>query len=129
MPRAEAEVLATTDGMRAATAQWKCSACGASGHFAPDSSDEFAEFANDLVFDAYAAHLQKAGYEVEMYSQECDHGDHNHCPGKNRSRVRDEDGVSKETITFFERCRCVCHKALESNRLEPRERSDDDTVG
>jgi hypothetical protein len=127
MPRAEAEVLATTDGMRAATAQWKCSSCRAIGHFAPDSSDEFWEFANDLVFDAYAAHLQKAGYEVEMYSQECDHGDHEHCRAKNRVRI---DGVSKETITFLERCRCLCHdEALELNRLEPRERSDDDTVG
>jgi len=129
MPRAVVEVLAAADGNDPGIAHWICSSCSAIGHFASDSSDEWGQFANDLVFDAYAAHLQNAGYEVDVYSQECDYQDHDHCPGKNRLRIREVDGLSKETIASFERCWCLCHKTLESNSLEPRERSDDDTVG
>jgi hypothetical protein len=118
MPRAEAEVLGTTHGMHAQTEDWKCSSCAAIGQFASGSSDEWRQFANDLVFDAYAANLQKAGYAVEMYSQECDEGDHDHCPGKNRLSVPNSD-----------RCWCACHKAIEPIRREPRNRTDRDTIG
>ena len=58
MPRMEAEILASTGGTHPDTTGRKCSSCGAIGKFASDSSDEFREFANDLVFWAYAAHLQ-----------------------------------------------------------------------
>jgi hypothetical protein len=117
MPRAEAEALAV-GGKDAATARCRCSSCGAIGQFASDSSEEWRDFANDLVFDAYAAHLQKAGYEVRAYSHECDNGDHEHCPDKNRL------GVTKH-----EHCWCVCHKHWNPIASEPAERSDDDTVG
>lgn len=87
MPRAEAEALAV-GGKDAITTRCRCSSCGTIGQFASDSSEEFCGFANDLAFDAFAAHLQKAGYEgfAPIYSQECDHGDHAHCAGKNRLR-------------------------------------------
>jgi hypothetical protein len=117
MPRAEAEVLSSTGGTHPDTTDRKCLSCGAVDKFASDSSDEWSEFASDLIFKAFAAHLRKAGYEIEVYSQECDHGDHCHCPGSNRLRIPN-----------FERCLCACHGALEPNRLEHRMRTDDDTV-
>ena len=103
MPRAEAEVLASTDRTHAERADWQCTSCGAVGTFASDSSDEWRQFANDLLFDQFAASVQRAGYEVEAYSQQCDHGDHEHCSGKNRL-----------SIPNFERCLCNCHPAVES---------------
>ena len=90
---------------------------GAIGQFASSLSDQWQEFVNDLVFDAFAASLQKAGYEVEMYSRECDHGDHERCAGKNRLRE-----------PTFQRCCCSCHKTTESLRVDDRKRRDDDTV-
>jgi hypothetical protein len=68
MPRAQAEKLLNSPSMLSDAKGWRCSSCGAIGHFASESSPEWVEFANDLVFEAYAAHLQKAGYEVEVYS-------------------------------------------------------------
>ena len=117
MPRAEAEKLSVKDGTNADAPDWRCSSCGAVGEFASDSSVEWGQFANDLLFDQFAASVQKAGYEVEVYSQQCDHGDHEHCSGKNRA-----------SIPNFERCLCNCHSAAESPRLERRKRRGDDTV-
>lgn len=99
MPRTEAETVPDRRNVLSETGNWKCSACGAIGQFASESSAEWAEFANDLVFEAYAASLQKAGYEVKLYSAECDHGNHDHCSGKN----------PVEAIPFLQDCRCECH--------------------
>lgn len=102
MPRTEAEKLPLRQCAPSGTTDWKCSACGAIGQFAPDSSPEFARFANDLVFGAYAARLQEAGYEVLEYSAQCDHGNHGHCTGKSR--------LTGRIFPPFNRCCCECHE-------------------
>jgi len=98
LPRADAEKLSLAQGAPTGAADWKCPSCGAIGQFASDSSPEFAEFANDLVFSALAASMQEAGYDVLAYSAQCDKGDHEQCPGTNRAGE-----------PLFERCRCECH--------------------
>jgi hypothetical protein len=70
MAHTELEVLAAASGDHAGTAPWKCSSCTATGEFASDSSDEQGNLPMTSFFDALAANLQEAGYEVEMYSQE-----------------------------------------------------------
>ena len=107
MPRTEAEKRSADQCAPGGTADWKCSSCGAVGEFASDSSPEWAEFANDLVHEAYSEALQQAGYEVLEYSAQCDHGDHGHCTGKNR--------ITEEIpphLDWFKRCFCECHRAM-----------------
>jgi hypothetical protein len=103
MPRADAEKLSLAQGASSGTADWNCSSCGAIGQFASDSSPQFAEFANDLVFEALAASIREAGYEVLAYSAQCDKGDHGHCPGTN-NRLTAE-------------CLCECHRSAYVSRL------------
>jgi hypothetical protein len=98
MPRADAEKLSLAQGASSGTADWKCSSCGAIGQFASDSSPQFAELANDLLFEALAASIQEAGYEVLAYSAQCDKGDHGRCLGTNR--------LTAECL----KCLCECHK-------------------
>ena len=97
------------------------------GQFASDSSPEWAEFANDLGFEALATSRQEAGYEVLEYSAQCDHGDHGHCTGKNR--------ISEEIpphLDWLNRCFCECHRGdvpSYGERLAGnRKASADDTV-
>jgi hypothetical protein len=78
LPRTEADKLLLDQCTPSKTEEWKCSWCGTAGQFASDSSPEWAEFANDLVFEAFGATLRQAGYEVLEYSAQCDHGDHGH---------------------------------------------------
>ena len=101
MPRADAEKLSLAHGAPSGTPDWKCSSCGAIGQFASDSSPVFAEFANDLVFEALAANIREAGYDVLAYSTQCDKGDHEQCPGTNRLRAE----------LSFNRCLCECHRS------------------
>lgn len=101
MPRTDAEQLAL-DRHQLTARSLKCPSCAAIGQFVPDSSPDFAEFANDLVFEAYAATLQEAGYEVLAYSAQCDHGSHRLCDGKNR--------FVGEIPASFDRCFCPCHE-------------------
>jgi hypothetical protein len=104
LPRAEAEHL-VLDRSQLTVQGLTCSSCNAFGQFVPDSSPEFAEFANDLLFEAFAARLQEAGYEVLMYSAQYDQGNHGHCPGKNR--------LTGEISASAERCFCQCHESSE----------------
>jgi len=106
MPRTEAEKRSADQCAPGGTADWKCSSCGAVSEFASDSSPEWAEFANDLVHEAYSAALQQAGYDVLENSAQCDHGDHGHCTGKNR--------ITEEIpphLDWFKRCFCECHRS------------------
>jgi len=110
MPRAEAEHL-ELDQSHLTVQDLRCSSCNAVGQFVPSSSPEFEEFANDLLFEAFAASLQRAGYEVLMYSAECDQGNHGHCPGKHR--------LTGEIPASVERCFCQCHKSSERSVTRP----------
>jgi hypothetical protein len=101
MPRTEAEKRSVDQCPPGGTRDWKCSSCGAIGQFVSDSSPEWAEFANDLVLEAYSAALRRAGYEVVAYSSDCDHGDHGHCAGKNR--------LTGKIPPVLARCLCECH--------------------
>ena len=102
MPRIEAEKRSGDQSLPSKAKEWTCSACGNAGCFASDSSPAFGEFANDLVFEAYAASLQKAGYEIDMYSAECDRGNHSDCPGRNR--------LPQNAPPPLDRCWCLCHQ-------------------
>ena len=101
MPRTEAEKHSLDHSSTSKPLNWKCSSCGAVGRFASHSSPEWAEFANDLVFHAYAKCLQEAGYEVLEYSVECDRGDHGDCAAKNR--------LTGNIPPPLSRCWCRCH--------------------
>jgi hypothetical protein len=97
MPRVEAEKLPMDQCTANETKDWRCSWCGAIGQFASESIPEWHEFVVDLTYEDLAARLQEAGYEVIMYSAECDRGDHGDCFGKNR-------------VTENSRwCGCTCH--------------------
>lgn len=111
MPRTESEQLAHRGDV--AVRDLKCPSCSAVGQLVPESSSEFAEFANDLVFSSYAAKLQEAGYEVLAYSAQCDHRDHRHCDGKNR--------LAGEIPPPFERCSCPCHEPYGKEQRLPIE--------
>ena len=129
-PRAEGERLPVKDGTHAESADGRCSSCGAVGKFASDSSHEWGQCENEILFDQFTANVQKAGYDVEWYSQQCDHGDHEHCSGKSRASMPNLCPASFLPFDrrHFERCLCNCHSAVESPGLERRKRSDDDTV-
>ncbi len=114
MPRAEAEHL-ELDQSHLTVQDLRCSSCNAVGKFVPESSPEFAEFANDLLFEAFAASLQTAGYEVLMYSAECDQENHGHCPGKNRLTGE----IPYSIPASFGRCFCPCHESSERSVTRP----------
>jgi|SRR5271157_4447386 len=99
LPKAEAEARTLRASEPSELGEWLCPQCSAIGQFVSDLSPEWADMANDLVFEAYAASLQKAGYEVILYSAECDREDHQQCKGKNRAGYPE-----------FDRCLCECHK-------------------
>jgi hypothetical protein len=100
MPRIEAEKRSGPSSA-SSVIDWKCAKCGAIDNFADDTSPEFADFANDLVFEAYASHLQEAGYEIHQYSENCDVGRHSECHGESR--------MPDDVPSRFKRCWCPCH--------------------
>ncbi len=104
MPRTEADKRSVDLCAPGGTTDWKCSSCGAIGQFASDSSPQWAEFANDLVLEAYLAALQQAGYEVVEYSAQCAHGNHGLCAGKNR--------LTGKIPSPLDRCFCECHREI-----------------
>jgi len=94
MPLAEFEVLAAAGGKPAATAHCKCSSCGVIGQLRRARTLDGSNLRMTSFFHAYTANLQKAGSEVEVHSQECDHGDRLRCPVKSDDRsCRDDDFV------------------------------------
>jgi hypothetical protein len=100
MPRIEAEKRSGPSSA-SSVIDWKCAKCGAIDNFADDTSPEFADFANDLVFEAYASHLQEAGYAIHQYSEHCDVGRHSDCHGESR--------MPDDVPSRFKRCWCPCH--------------------
>jgi len=84
---------------RGVTAAWVCEHCGSTATFVPEESTAGAAICNDLVFEAYAARLQEAGYAVLAMSAECDSQDHAGCRGRNRL----------ESGTPLDSCSCSCH--------------------
>ena len=117
MPRTEVEKLTLNRGQITVPAL-KCSSCNAIGQFVPESSPEFADFANDLAFEVYTGKLREAGYESLEYSAQCDSGNHNLCAGKNR--------LPGEIPVSSERCFCRCHEL--SNRSGNKSLSWDDSL-
>jgi len=105
LPKAKAEARLLHHSSSNGSTEWKCSQCGATDRFVSELSPEgeaiLGAIANDLVFEAYAALLQEAGYDVTLYSLQCDHGDHQACDGKNRAA---------SGVPGIDRCWCACHK-------------------
>ena len=56
------------------------------------------EFANDLLFEQFAAALQEAGYDVPLYSAECDHGDHVHCARQEPNDRDDGESPTQQVV-------------------------------
>jgi len=120
MPRVEAEAL-TSQHMAPADGG-SCSHCGAADAIYSHTSPEGADLINDLTFEAYAAGLLEAGYEIILYSTQCNQGNHQHCTGKNGLTADSPQDVSPglahvpnapgplEKNRLPHHCFCPCHK-------------------
>jgi hypothetical protein len=69
LSRREAEALAAAHDVPARTAERVH--CNAIGAFVSDTTSEGRAMIDDLTFDAYAAGLRQAGYEVVLFSACC----------------------------------------------------------
>ena len=117
MPRAEAEALVSRHEAPADGAA--CSLCGAPDALFARTSPEGADFISDMTFDAYTTGLREAGYEIVLYSAQCNKGDHQHCTGKNGLAVESPQDFSPslahvanvlEQNRLPQHCFCPCHK-------------------
>jgi len=121
MPRVEAEALASSQLEPPADGA-ACSRCGAVRGLFSHTSPEGSDFINNLTFRVYAAGLREAGYEIVLYSAQCNRGDHSHCTSKNGLMADAPQDFSPsladapnapgplEKNRLPHHCFCPCHK-------------------
>jgi len=131
MPRSEAEALASSQLEPPADGA-SCSRCGAVRGLFSHTSPEGSDFINNLTFSAYAAGLREAGYEIVLYSAQCNQGDHSHCTGRNELTADSPQDVSPglalvpnaprpvEKNRLPHHCFCPCHEKSGVIPLLPR---------
>ena len=130
MSRQEAEALAATGETPACDAE--CSHCKKVGAFVSDMSIEGGAIVDDLTFDAYAGRLRHAGYDVLLYSTQCNQGQHHHCTGENLMNSGAASGLNLSMTHMLDllepdpngsrlpkRCLCPCHRRKQPLPLFP----------